>query len=171
MTHKAEQLEKLAVDNGWETFLDVSNIDELRPDLREVIWTLYARRGRETLKVMWKGNKQEEASYTFNKNRRILWWKSEVIRYLTSDPKEIRDVPWNSDTPALEVMRSCLRKTITWTRSIDGAEMESFVDVDLREEGSAKHFRVYEAKKGRILEWADQYGFHAIALDQIVSVS
>lgn len=171
--HKAEQMEVLANDNGWDTQLNLDGIDELERtgQLSELVWTLYAKRGRETIKVVWRGNRQEEAKYTFGKNHRIIWWKSEVLRYLTSEPKETKEIPWKEDSPAIDIMKACLRKTITWTRSIDGQECESFVDVDLREEGSAKHFRVYESKNGRILEWADGYGFHSIALDRIVSVS
>ena len=169
--HKAEQMCNLAQEHGWETYLDVDGLDELNPNPNDFIWTLYAKRGSETLKVCWRGNRQEEAKHTHPGGHRILWWKSEVVRFITSKPRFSEDdLPWDIDAPAIDIMRAVVNRTIVWIRSIDGAEMESLVDVDLRDPGSARHFRVYEAKNGRVIEWADKYGFHAVNLKQIKAV-
>lgn len=85
------------------------------------------------------------------------------------DLLQTRYVPWKEETPALEVMVSVLGKQITWVRKLDGEVCSAYVDKQTNL--GKKYFRVYETKAGRrILEWQDREGFHAVGLDQVISV-
>lgn len=188
MSHKSEALLQIALSNGWkaETLTDVHKFNETN-NLKDVIWHLYAQRERETIHVLWEGNRLAGGLYKYGDHTVKLWWKNEVVKFLTGKPDitkfyrhsnevasaddEYRSVPWENDTPAVDIMLAVVRKEVKWIRKIDGQIRSAFVDVNLQEPGSAKHFRVYESKHGRVLEWADALGFHSVALDQIIDVA
>lgn len=188
--HKSEHFKRLAVENGWKADVrtDLSVYKDTK-DICDVIWNVYAMRGKETLKITWTGDRFTQANYVYGDHHRKLWWPVEVSKLLAGrpDPRKYRRkdsdlavsyeemvqqrcVPWEPDAPASEIMLKVVKKEIKWIRKIDGQVCSAFVDVDLKEKGSAKHFRVYEQKNGRVLTWADALGFHSVALDQIIEV-
>lgn len=179
MPHKSEKVLAVALENNWEAEI-VTNA-EPSMDIKDVTWVLYAMRGAEALKAPWRGNLMECGLYTYGEYRHKLWWKTEVLKFLTGqpDPKKLKissvtptSVPWTDETPAIDVMLAVVNRMVTYRRNIDGKILEAVVDVNLKREASAKHFRVYVSKSGRrMLEWVDGVGFHAIALDQIINVT
>lgn len=186
MSHKSEEIKQIALANEWkaEVYPDLSEFD-ISQNPSDILYKLYGIREQENLKVVWRGNLQIESLYTFGDYTlkparlagvlRILKGKPNAHKAIRrADPdkvEEIMTVPWESDSPAFDIMLSVVRKTVTWCARMTGEIKTSFVDVDLREPGSARNFRVYDAPSGRrILEWADSFGFHAIALDQIINV-
>lgn len=189
--HKSEEVLRVAIKYEWtaEIRTDLS-VYKRTEDIRDIIWNVYALRGKETLKVTWTGDRFTHATYVYGDLRRKLWWPIEVKKLLAGrpDPRkyrrkdspniasydeivEQRSVPWSDDTPATEIMIAVVRKEIRWIRKIDNQVCSAVVDVDMAEKGSAKHFRVYEHKNGRMLTWADALGFHTVALDQIIDVA
>ena len=187
--HKSEQFRRTAIKYGWDADVRTDlSVYKRSQDINDVLWNVYALRGKETLKITWTGDRFTQASYVYGDLRRKLWWPTEVSKLLAGKPDprkyrrkdseiasydemvEHRSVPWSEETPAMDVMMAVLRKEITWVRKIDNQVCSAFVDVDLKEPGSAKHFRVYEHKNGRMLTWADALGFHTVALDQIINV-
>lgn len=187
--HKSTEILRAATKYGWkaEVRTDLSVYDKTK-QINDVIWNLYAMRGKETLKAIWNGERFDQANYVYGDHRRKLWWPVEVTKLLAGrpDPKkyrrkdtevsyeeviEDRSVPWKDDTPAMEVMLAVIRKEISWVRKFDGQVCSAFVDVDLKEKGSAKHFRVYDHQNGRMLTWADALGFHTVAINQIIHVA
>jgi hypothetical protein len=188
--HKSEEFRRTAIKYGWDADVRTDlSVYKRTQDIKDVLWNVYALRGKETLKITWTGDRFTQANYVYGDFRRRLWWPTEVSKLLAGKPDprkyrrkdsesvasydeivEHRSVPWSDDTPAMDVMMAVLRKEISWVRKIDGQVCSAFVDVDLKEQGSAKHFRVYEHKNGRMLTWADALGFHTVALDQIINV-
>jgi hypothetical protein len=189
--HKSERFKCIAIKHGWKADVRTDlSVYETTKQFKDVIWNVYAIRGKETLKIVWNGDRFIQANYVYGDLRRKLWWPVEVSKVLAGrpDPRkyrrkdseyiasydeivEQRSVPWQEDTPAIEIMMIVLRKEIRWIRKIDSQVCSAFVDVDLKEKGSAKHFRVYEHKNGRMLEWADALGFHTVCIDQIIDVA
>ena len=194
--HKSERFQEVAHNHGWDTTINV-DIPESKfemPSYGDITWTLYAARsddhdgmGEETLKVVWKGNRQDSARYKYGNYVSDLPHKAAVMAILTGTPDFIkyhdvhslspqqllasRKLPWEDGAPAFDILKKTANKRIRWVRSIDGELCEATVAVDFNEPGSLKNFRVFEAKSGnRTLEWSDRYGFHAVALKQISSV-
>lgn len=186
--HKSEFIKQVALANGWKAEV-VTDVDEFQisGDIRDIIWHVYAMRGRETMHVTYIGDLFEKGIYKYGAQVAHLSWRYRVMKFITGqpDPKKFirnnepalaedaiaRNVPWERDTPAIDILLEVMKKEITWVRKFDGQVCTAVVDVNLKERGSAKHFRVYESKTGRVLEWADALGFHAVALGQIIDVS
>ena len=188
--HKSEKMKATALSNGWKAGI-VTKLDafEVTEDIADIEWHLYAKREHEALHIAWRGNKMESGLYTYGDYRRKLWWKTEVLKVIEGQPdpakfrtiekqfltpeemQEVRIVPWEDDTPAVDIMLKVINRKVKWHRKLDGEICEAVVDVNLAEKASAKHFRVYTTSAGRrVLEWADTHGFHAVGLDQIISV-
>jgi len=184
MEHKSEQFKRTAELHGWK-----AQIQPVIPENKnwdEIVWNLYCVRGQEALHVPWTGDRQGIATYTYGEYKSHPARKAPVMDILSGmpDPKrlklrvhseeevaELRSVPFLPDSPAVDIMMHVMKKQVTWISKIDGRARSADVNVDLRDPRSAKHFRVYEAPSGRrILEWADPYGFHAVALSQIINV-
>lgn len=187
--HKSDALMHAALANDWKAEV-VTHMElyDVSGDISDIMWHLYAMRGKETLHVVWRGNRLERGLYKYGDQTVKLWWKNEVVKFITgkadparfmkranmviSDNDELaRSLPWEHDSPAIDIMLAVIRREIRWIRKFDGKVCSAVVDVDLKEKGSAKHFRVCEGKSGRVLEWADALGFHAVGLDQIIDVS
>ena len=188
--HKSEKVKDAAIEKGWEVQI-VTKLDafEMTQDVNDIEWHLYAMRNKEEyLHVIWIGDKMESGFYTYRNYRRKLWWRTEVIKVINSTPDptkmrglckkysdeeipNVRNVPWDDDTPAVDIMLAVINRTVKWIRKFDNEICEQLVDVNLGEKASAKHFRVYSTNAGRrVLEWADALGFHAVGIDQIISV-
>jgi len=184
MEHKSEAMMQVALANDWKAQVKPT-IPESR-NYDEIVWDLYCVRTQETMHVQWVGDLQTDATYTFGEHVQKPARKAAVIRILTGRPNpkklsrdetesllEDRSVPWVHDTPAVEILLAVMQKEIHWIRRMDGMVCDAVVDVNTRSPSSMKHFRVFEAPPHsgrRVLEWADGFGFHAVALDQIVQV-
>lgn len=182
--HKSERIRQVALANGWKCEIQ-TNMDQFEKsgNLQDIHWHLYAKRDSQTIHIVYVGNRLEGGLYKYGDRSIKLWWKYEVIKVLTEKPDPAkyrkksdddtvdRAVPWDNDSPAMDIMLAVIRKEVKWVRKLDGSVCTAVVDVNLKEKGSAKYFRISEGKNGRVLEWADAMGFHAVALDQIISVS
>lgn len=171
--HKSEKIKQIAIQNGWKCqVVPRFDVFDTTGDVSDIIWDLYALRGKETISVSWHGNRLESGLYVYKDYRRTLWWKTEVVKFLGQDPKDAGPIPWEEDAPAFDILLAVVNRKIKWVRKLDGQECEALVDVNLSEPGSAKHFRIHSTKSGRrVLEWTDSLGFHAVGLDQIIEVS
>ena len=192
--HKSEGLNQMCLANDWKTQI-VPEIPE-SGEPSEIVWNLYAVRGKETLQVTWLGNRMEGATYTYGESYRLsLWWRNQVAKLITGKPdprkllrgaekkeggsravtqeiEEGREVPWQADTPAIEILLAVLGKQVTWVRRIDGEILSDVIDHHSNQ--GSKYFRVIEMPPNsgqRVLEWTNTGGFHAVRLDAIVDVS
>lgn len=185
MTHKSEHVRQAALSAGWKAEVK-TNLDEYEKtgNVKSIIWNLYLLRDHETIHIAWEGNRFLGGLYKYGDHTVKIWWRNELFSFINGKPNPAkrlkkavdedtvtRSVPWEHDSPAMEIMIEVLRKEIRWIRKLDGSICSAIVDVNLSDKGSAKHFRIYDGKNGRVLEWADALGFHAVALDQIIDVS
>lgn len=181
MEHKSEQLMQTALANGWKAQVIPDIPLDGNPD--EIVWNLYCLRGQEAMHVEYTGNAQTAATYTFGDTKQYPARRVAIVKLLTGTPDvrrlnagdrdiaELRTVPFLMDSPAVDIMMKVVKKNITWINSFTKQAQTAVVNVDLRDPVSAKNFKVYEARSGRrILEWVDPYGFHAVALEQIINV-
>lgn len=197
--HKAERMEKIANENYWDTELSIDFPEEPSeiPNISDIVWKLHCSRkeedektgeviAEEILDITWIGNRQEEALYKYGNLIKYPTHKAAVMALITGEPNlsdytcpadarpelllRYRQIPWDSDAPAFEILKKIANKSIKWVRRIDGEVCEGYVAIDFKEPGSLKHFRIFDSKSGRTLEWSDRFGFHAVALDQIISV-
>lgn len=168
------------IDNGWKVQI---KLDQPVPeDPAEIVWNLYALRGKETLHVQWLGNRMQPATYTHGETHRLtFYWRNQVMKKVTGKPDltklkgvdtdrliEDRYVPFDADTPAEKVLAEVRGCEITWIRKLDGEILKAVVPSHL----DAKHLQIKQCNSGkRVLEWADPYGFHAVHLDRIINVS
>jgi hypothetical protein len=189
--HKSSEMEYIAKQHDWRTQIKPEFPDDFdsNPDARLIKWNLYALRGAETLHIQWTGDLQTSAKYTCGEYVLTPARKAGVIKLLTSVPDlekiaraakstmsidellESRNIPWESGSPALDILKSVIGKTIRWVRRFDGEICEADVRVNLSDPITRQHFKICEHANGRNLEWVDNHGFHAIALEQIVDVS
>lgn len=183
MEHKSERIKQIAVSEGWKAEV-IPNLAryEKTGDPGKIEWNVYAIRDKESIHVLYQGNRFITSTYSYG-NRRLYPARSGgVIRLLQGKPDprkldgqpkrllESRQVPWKEDSPALEVLSAVIGKTITWVRKIDGEMCSAYVDKGVNL--GKPYFRLYESKSGRrILDWQDREGFHSVALDQIIDVS
>jgi len=180
MEHKSEQVMQIALSHGWKAQVKPIIPETLKAD--EIEWNLYCLRNQETLHVVWLGDLQISATYGYGDYRLYPARRAGVIKLLKGKPNpkkldntetesllENRTIPWESDTPAMDIMLAVLGKQITWVRKIDG-EVCSAVITRQSNLGS-KWFRVYDHKNGRRIDWVDYEGFHTVAIDQIIDVS
>ena len=182
--HKSERLKQIALNEGWkaEVKLNLARYEQTG-EVSKVEWNVYARRGKETLHVLYQGNRFMASTYAYGSRRLYPARSGGVIKLLQGrpDPRKLekqapesllesRSLPWRDDTPALEILAAVIGKTITWVRKIDGELCKAHVDKGVNL--GKPYFRLYETKSGRrILDWQDREGFHSVALDQIIDVS
>ena len=189
MQHKSENLKQLALANGWkaEVYPDFEIFDTTNK-VSDILYKLYAIREEENLKVVWQGNLQIDCLYTYGEYSQSPARKAGVVALITGQPDQKRfkkahpelfvkegpidiGVPWDEDSAAIDIMLAVIQSEITWVSKLTGDEKSARVDVNLSEPGSARNFRVYEARSGRqILEWADSFGFHCVAVEDIIRV-
>ena len=185
MEHKSERLMQTALAHGWKAQVKTDIPENL--DASEIIWDLYCIKKLEMLHVVFVGNRQESATYTYGKNfRKDLTHRAQVVAILTGQPdprklkiedateeiEDLRNVPWVSDSPAVEIMLAVLDKDITWVRRMDGQICRG--TVSKRSNLGSRHFRVYESppQSGqRVIDWMDREGFHTARIDSIIEVS
>ncbi|QLF83944.1 hypothetical protein SEA_BECKERTON_59 [Mycobacterium phage Beckerton] len=184
--HKSEQMKQTALANGWKSEV-IPNLDEFNrtgnPD--DIVWNVYALRGLEAMHVVFTGDRQTKATYTYGENYKLTpARRAPVIALLTGtpDPKKLkgkqsgeeliqnhRSVPWEDDAPALDILMFCLGKDISWIRRIDSEVMTGFIPEESNKK--SRNYRVYENKNGdRFLEWTNAEGFHTVRIDSIISV-
>jgi len=182
MEHKSEKMANLAISEGWKAQVKPTIPESKRYD--EIIWDLFCVRGEETLQVVFMGNRQVEATHTYMGRSTHPPHKAAVIRVLTGKPDlkkvskqalekviEVRDIPFDMDSPALDILKCVIGKDITWVRKLDGEVINS--SIPRIQDTNPKYLRVLSSVTTgrRILEWQDREGFHAVGLDQIVNVA
>lgn len=184
MEHKSERIKRAAIENGWKAEV-VPKLHKYEKSLDpvDIEWHVYAIRDKETIHVLYLGNRFTSSTYSYGKYRLYPARSGSVLKLLAGkpDPRKLegskpedllstRRVPWDDDTPALDVMLAVLGKTITWVRKIDGEVCSSHID-KVTNLGKP-YFKVSQSKAGRrILDWQDREGFHAVGLDQIIEVT
>ena len=186
--HKSEHMMQTALANEWKAQVVPEIPENLRPD--EIIWNLYALRGQESLHVVFIGNRQDHATYVYGDYRTKPDCRVAVIKILMGKPdprklvrlrgheivekiRDLRTVPWEHDSPAIDIMLAVLGKEITWVRKIDGGIQQGTV---VREMNLGnKYFRVYESppQSGqRVLSWNDaEGGFRTVRINSIIDVA
>lgn len=184
--HKSAELVKIATENGWQTQVVPKIPDDFndKPDANRIEWNFYAKRGDETLHVVYRGERMlEDNVYTFGSYRRYPQRRVAIVKFLTGKPDlsknkdapaeqllENRNVEWTKETPALEVLLAVLGRQIQWVRRIDGELVEAHIP--RQSNLGSKYFRIYEhSTNGRYLEFINYEGFHTVALDTIVNVA
>lgn len=182
--HKSERIRNSALENGWKAeVIPKLHRYEKSGDLTDIEWHVYAMRDKETIHVLYLGNRFTSSTYTYGGYKLYPARSGSVLRLLAGkpDPRKLegskpenllehRSLPWEDDSPAMEIMLAVLGKTVTWVRKIDGEVCSGHVDKATN--SGKKYFRLYESKAGRrILDWQDREGFHSVGLDQIIDVS
>lgn len=181
MEHKSEQMMQQALANDWKA--QVQPTVPANGMYDEIVWDLYCVRGQEAMHVQWVGDRQIEAVYSYGDFRQYPPRKAAVLKIITGrpDPRKLkretvgelledRSIPFEQDSPAMDILLAVLGKQITWVRKIDCEILSGVVEKETNL--GKKYFRVYTANSGRrLLEWQDREGFHAVALDQIVDVA
>lgn len=184
--HKTVNLKALAIEHGWQAAV-LPDTSQFNGDPKTIQWNFYAKRtdeGKdEKVVVRYQGDLLVSATYVYGKYRLIPARLAGVMRLITGKPdprkydgtaakqEPLRSVPFSVDSPAIDILKGVLDKTVTYQRRIDNEEKEEDVPGTNR---TSKHFRVIESPPHsgrRILEFTNRTGFHAVALDQIVNVS
>lgn len=181
MEHKSERIKTAAMMHGWNAEV-VPKLDEYEKTKRvnDIEWHVYGMRDKETIHVIYIGNRFSQAKYTYGNHVQYPARSGAVLRLLAGTPDirklnnaknliETRKLPWNENAPALDVLLAVIGKRITWVRKIDNEVCTAHVE---KETNLGKpYFRLTESKAGRrILEWQDREGFHAVGLDQIIAI-
>lgn len=182
MEHKSEKIKRIAIENNWKSEV-IPKLDrfEKTKNAFDIEWHVYAMRGKETIHVTYLGNRFISGKYTYGNHTQYPARSGAVLRLIAGqpDPRKLegdaeqllqsRRVPWDEETPALNVMLAVLGKTITWVRKIDGEICSGHIDKGTNL--GKPYFKVYQSKAGRrILDWQDREGFHSVGLDQIIEI-
>lgn len=183
MDHKSERIKRKALDCGWKSEV-VPKLDkyEKTKNVNDIEWHVYAIRDKETIHVIYVGNRFVESRYSYGDYRLYPARSGSVVKLLEGQPNprkleksepekllKFKTVPWQEDSPAIDIMLAVLGKTITWVRKIDGEVLSGNID---KETNIGKpYFKVSTTSSGRrILEWQNREGFHSVGLDQIINV-
>jgi hypothetical protein len=184
--HKSEQMMQTALANGWksEVIPDLSEF-EITQNADSILWNVYCQRGHEALHVVFTGDRQTSASYSYGDYRLHPARRAGVMDLLTHKPNpkkfkteentvekmmEDRVIPWKPGAPALDILLAVLGREISWIRKMDGEVLTSYIPTESNEK--SRHFRVYSNRHDeRFLEWTNMEGFHAVRLDSIIEVS
>jgi hypothetical protein len=180
--HKSEKIKQSALAHGWKAeVVPKLHRYEKSGDPSDIEWHVYAMRDKETVHVTYLGNRFISSKYSYGNHKQYPARSGAVLkllagkpdpRKLDGDPEQLmesRSVPWEDDTPALEVMLAVLGRTITWVRKIDGEICSAYIEKSTNV--GRPYFRVAQSKAGRrILEWQDREGFHSVGLEQIINV-
>lgn len=193
--HKSDIMMQFAVEKGWQAVVtvDVSEFEiSGKPD--DIIWKLLAKReallGDETLIVHWSGDSQQKATYNYGDYWLYPAWRGGVIKLIEgkADPKKFskrdkgkfsedtydvamleREVPFDDDAPAFDILKAVLDRTVTWYRKMEGKEHQEFVP-KVSNLGKS-YFKLRTTAEGkRVLEWANNWGFHACYVKDIIRV-
>jgi hypothetical protein len=182
--HKSERIKQAALQHGWKAeVVPKLHRYEKSGDPADIEWHVYAMRDKETIHVLYLGNRFMSSTYSYGSHKQYPARSGSVLRLLSGkpDPRKLegtnpeqllqsRSVPWSDDTPALDIMLAVLGRTITWVRKIDGEVCTAYLDKPTNL--GKTYFRVTQTKAGRrILEWQDREGFHSVGLEQIIEVS
>lgn len=182
MEHKSERIKRAALSNGWKAeVVPKLHRYEKSGDASDIEWHVYALRDKESMHVMYLGNRFISSTYSYGNHKQYPARSGGVLRLLAGKPDprkldgdadvllESRRLPWEDDAPALDVMLAVLGKSISWVRKIDGEVLTAHIDKATNL--GKPYFRVRDTSQGRrILEWQDREGFHAVGLDQIIDV-
>lgn len=182
MEHKSERIKRAALAHGWKAEVAPKfDLYDQTHDAADIEWHVYAMRDKETIHVVYQGNRFVSGKYTYGRYSQHPGRSGSVLsllagkpdpRKLNGDPEQLlgsRSVPWSEDTPALDIMLAVLGRTITWVRKIDGEVCNAYIDKHTNLGKS--YFRLSQSKAGRrILEWQDRQGFHSVGLEQIIEV-
>lgn len=178
-------MKQTALANGWKSeIIPETNVFDQTGNPDDIVWNLYALRGLEAMHVVFTGDRQTSAVYTYGEQyRQTPARRAPVIRLLTGKPNpkllkgkessenllKTREIPWSPDAPALDILLAVLGKDISWIRKIDGEILTSYIPRESNQR--SRNFRIYPGKNGdRFLEWTNNEGFHTVRIDSIVSV-
>lgn len=183
MEHKSERIKQAALEHGWKAEV-VPRLHryEKSNNPSDIEWHVYAMRDKETMHVIYLGNRFISSTYSYGKYKQFPARSGSVLRLLAGkpDPRRLeassaadllqsRSVPWDNETPALEVLLSVIGKTITWIRLLDQEVCSAYIEKSTNI--GKPYFKISESKAGRrILEWQDREGFHSVGLEQIINV-
>lgn len=184
MDHKSERLKKAALHHGWKAQI-VPKLEQYEKtnNPNDIQWHFYALRDKETIHVIYHGNRFYSGAYTYGGYRLNPARSGSVLKLLAGKPNprklersepekllETRQLPWSDNAPALDIMLAVLGKSLTWVRKIDGEVVTGYVDKATNV--GKPYFKISETKTGRrILEWQNREGFHAVGIEQIIDVS
>jgi hypothetical protein len=167
--HRSENLKLFALEHGWKA--QVKPVIPENPTINNIEWHLYALRDSETIHVWWIGERYIEGVYAYGEIRRNPARPGAVEKILAGQPPlegTVRNVPWNDNPSAYDVMVAVLGKSITWTRRMDGEICNGHVSKESNL--GKKHFKVYLHRNGMMLDWLDRDGFHTVMVEQIIQV-
>src|SRR6516162_1857208 len=163
-----------ALANEWKAQVVPEVPENLKPD--EIIWNLYALRGQESLHVVFMGNRQESATYVYGDHRTNPAHRAAVIKILTGRPdprklvklegheliervQDLKEVPWEHDAPAMDIMLAVLGKEITWVRKIDGGIQQGTVVREMTIEAGTLIFKIIDGKNYETQHFINGYRY------------
>lgn len=194
--HGSEVVLAEAKQYGWEATIipDISEF-EISGNYNDLIYKLYAKRDDETLYVEWRGNCQLQAHYAYGDYHLYPAWRGGVLRLIKGkpDPKKFsskdkgkhsektyeqmlkeREVPWEDDEniPAIDIMLCVLDKDIRWVSNVHGVVRERNEFCPKESNMGSASFRLHTTQSGkRVLNFANNFGFHACYITDILEVS
>lgn len=192
--HGADTMCAEAIELGWQAavIVDVSEF-EISQKYNDIVYKLYAQRDQETMFVAWRGNSQTEAHYNYGDYHLYPAWRGGVIKLLKGkpDPKKFsardkgrssedtyvellkeRNVPFDDDAPALKIMLAVLDKDIRWVSNAHGSVKERSEFCPKESNMGSVAFKLHTTQTGkRVLNFANNFGFHACYITDILEVS
>lgn len=192
--HGSDSMALVAKEYGWETAILVEVGEyEVSKKYHDIIYTLYAKRDLETLIVNWRGSLQSDAHYAYGDYHLYPAWRAGVIRLLKGKPNvkkfsardkgkhsshtylellKERNVPFEDDAPAFEIMLAVLGKDIRWVSNAHGVVRERNEFCPKESNLGSDAFRLHTTQSGkRVLNFANNFGFHACYVTDILEVS
>lgn len=194
--HPSESMKLEAISEGWEATVipDVTEY-EISGDFKDIVYTLYAKRDKEFLKVQWRGWAQDNAHYSYGDYHLYPAWRGGVYKLIKGKPNRSkfsindkgkktevsyqemlkdRSVPWDDDeeTPAFDILLAVLGKEIKWVTNVHGVvrERNEYCPKDVNLGNANFRLRTTSANK-RVLNFGNNYGFHACYITDILEVS
>ena len=187
--HKSDRIKQIALSYGWKAEV-VTNLEgfEKTGKVEDIEWMLYAIRDKENLKVVWKNNLFASATYKYGMYELHPARTGSVVKLLSSkpDPSKLnghtnarlaqaevlmyRKVDWTDETTAFDILKRVLGKEIVWAK----ASGEIVSEMCPKDSNLGRpYFRVYTTKttNKRVLEWCNNFGFHACYVDKILEVN
>jgi hypothetical protein len=193
--HGADSMCLIAQENNWEAVVipDISEY-EISGSFHDLIYKLYAKRDQETMYVEWHGNSQVSAHYAYGDYHLYPAWRGGVVRLFRGkpDPKKFsakdkgklsektyeeflkeRMVPWpHDDVPAIDIMLAVLDRDIRWVSNAHGIIRERNEFCPQESNMGNVAFKLHTTQTGkRVLNFANNFGFHACYVTDILEVS
>lgn len=185
--HKSERAKRFALAQGWKSTVvpDLSPFEK-SGNPKDIVWTLYAIREKESIKVVWTGDLFTSSVYKYGSYELHPARIGSVLRLLEGkpDPSKLngsggrlaqedvsvyRNVDWDDETPAFDILVRVLGKEIVWAKT-NGEIVSEMCPKDSNL--GKPHFRVYSSKEGkRILEWCNPFGFQACYVNNVLEVN